>query len=153
MQIGGYLIFALVIIHAGRVIAETLAERGSGGHGILGWMNSGLTGMVHASPFLFFAGGLIAVAKLGALYGQRIIFAEENARLIRRFGDALAWTTAAMLLLRPTVLGWIEGSSYGLTFKITEGGLVTFVTALFVSLMAKVMQKATQLEHENKQFI
>jgi hypothetical protein len=153
MQVGGYLSFVVALIHAGRVIVESLASGFAERDGILEWVNAGLIGMVHASPYLFLLGGLLAVAKLGQLYDQGIVFAEGNCRLIGRFGDALAWTAAAMLVIRPTVLGWVEASSYGLTFKINEGGVVTLVAALFVSLMGKVMRRASMLEQENRQFI
>lgn len=153
LQVGGHLTLILAVIYTLRIVVVAIVAGMAERTGILAMVNSGLSGLVQASPYLFLMSGFLSVARLGKLYEEGVVFSAGNSAYIACFGNALAWAAAAMLLIRPTVMGWIEGLSWGLSFKIDEGSMVTLVAALFVSLMAKVMQRATRLDQENQQFI
>lgn len=153
MEVGGYLALMLCLIHSGIHLAERVSAGPVGGPGAPGMLNAVLLGFVDALPLLLLISGLAAMAALGAAYGRGEMFTADNAKSIRRFGEALAWAAAAVIMIQPTLLDWIGGGSRGFEINIDAAGLALAAGGIFTTAMAYAMQRAHALQSEHDAFV
>ncbi|MCC5981018.1 MAG: DUF2975 domain-containing protein [Oceanicaulis sp.] len=144
---------ALLIIHAGRAWVEFLAEGPLGADGALGYLNAGLTGLVHIMPFLFLIPGLVALVRLGGHYRRGEVFTRRNAGLIEQFGSALVLAAGAFVIFRPTLLDWIGGVDRGFAVQLNEAPVALFCAGVFVFVMSRVMGDAVTLKEDSDSIV
>lgn len=153
LQVGGLIALCLAIGHSGREVVASLAATPFAGAGWLDLINAGLTGLVHALPYLLLLDGLYSISRLGGRYQSGEIFSPDNALLIRRFGASLVATAAAFMVIRPTILDWIGGVTRGFSVNIDEAAIAILLAGVFVAAMAQVMTLAGRIQAENDSFI
>lgn len=153
IQIAGLICLVTALVHAGRIVFETLADGPVGADGALGMLNAALIGLVQASPFLFLICGLAAAARLGGRYVRGEMFTAANARLIGGFGLSLALAAGAIILIRPTLLDWIGGVETGIGIRVDEAGIALAACGVFIMVMSRAMARAAALRAENDSFI
>jgi len=144
---------ALLIIHAGRGWVEIVAQGPRGADGALGYINAGLVGLVHILPFLFLMNGLGALLRLSGHYRRGDVFTRINARLIGEFASALVLSAAAFVILRPTLLDWINGVSRGIEIQMGEASIALFCAGIFVFVMSRVMADAVTLKEDSDSIV